>query len=153
MDEFIPFFKSFWCKIASAARNWINSFPQTAATAFAVSSMMLYCDGCLPTRSNLHDFRLYKTGLCAALADMVSRVVPRWLGRRFPLGVPQRAVRSAFSASAARKSAPTAKKSWVSKIFDIFSFQKHILSFLGATKKDFCYLLCVVEELLFLNFF
>ena len=33
--EFIPFFKSFWWKIAIAAMNWINSVPQTAATTFA----------------------------------------------------------------------------------------------------------------------
>ena len=38
-NEFILFFKSSWCKIASAARNWINSVPQTATTTFAFSSM------------------------------------------------------------------------------------------------------------------
>ena len=38
-DEFIPFFKSSWCKIASAARNLVNSVPQTAATTFTFSSM------------------------------------------------------------------------------------------------------------------
>ena len=41
MDEFILFFKSFWCKIASAARNWINSVTQTAATTFAFSSVFI----------------------------------------------------------------------------------------------------------------
>ena len=35
--QFILFFKLFFCKIASPARNWINSVPQTAATTFALS--------------------------------------------------------------------------------------------------------------------
>ena len=34
-DEFNLFFNSSWCKITSAARHWINSVPQTAATSFA----------------------------------------------------------------------------------------------------------------------
>ena len=38
-DEFILLFKSSWCKIASAAKNWINSVPQTAATTFGFSSL------------------------------------------------------------------------------------------------------------------
>ena len=36
---FILFFKSSWCKIASAARNWIYSVAQTEATTFAFSSV------------------------------------------------------------------------------------------------------------------
>ena len=36
--QFILFFISSWCKISSAARNWINSVPQIAATTFALSS-------------------------------------------------------------------------------------------------------------------
>ena len=45
-DEFIPFFKSSWCKIACATRNWIYSVPQTAATTFAffsVFTLLLLC--------------------------------------------------------------------------------------------------------------
>ena len=34
---FILYFKSSWDKIASTARNWINSAPQAAATTFAFS--------------------------------------------------------------------------------------------------------------------
>ena len=41
LDEFIPFFKTSWCKIASALRNWTNSVPQTAATIFAFSSVFI----------------------------------------------------------------------------------------------------------------
>ena len=37
----ILFFKSFWCKIANAARNWINSVPQAAVTTFAFSSVFI----------------------------------------------------------------------------------------------------------------
>ena len=33
---FILLFKSSWCKIASTARNWINSVPQAAATTFGL---------------------------------------------------------------------------------------------------------------------
>ena len=41
-DEFILFFKSSWCKIARAARNWSNSVPLTeAATTFAFSSVFI----------------------------------------------------------------------------------------------------------------
>ena len=36
------FFKSSWCKIAGAARNWINSVPKAAATTFAFSSVPIY---------------------------------------------------------------------------------------------------------------
>ena len=32
---------SSWCTVASAARNWINSIPQTAATIFAFSCLSL----------------------------------------------------------------------------------------------------------------
>ena len=39
--QFIQFFQSSWCKIASAARNWINYFPQTAVTTFAFSSVFI----------------------------------------------------------------------------------------------------------------
>ena len=35
--QFILFFKLSYCKIASPARNWINSVPQTAAPTFALS--------------------------------------------------------------------------------------------------------------------
>ena len=35
MDKFILFFKIVLGKTASAARNWINSFPQTEETTFA----------------------------------------------------------------------------------------------------------------------
>ena len=35
------FFKSSWWKRASAARNWIHVVPQTAATAFAFSSVVI----------------------------------------------------------------------------------------------------------------
>ena len=38
---FILFFKPSWWNIASAARNWIDSFPQTAATTFASSVFIL----------------------------------------------------------------------------------------------------------------
>ena len=38
-DVFILFFKSSWYKIASAARNCINSGSQTAATTFTFSSV------------------------------------------------------------------------------------------------------------------
>ena len=38
-DEFIIFFKWSWWKIASAARNWINSVPQTSATTFTFFSV------------------------------------------------------------------------------------------------------------------
>ena len=44
--QFILFFNLSWCKIASAARNWINSVTQTAATTFAFSSvfiLLLWC--------------------------------------------------------------------------------------------------------------
>ena len=43
--QLILLFKSSWCTIASAARNWINSVPQTAATTFAFSSrfILLLC--------------------------------------------------------------------------------------------------------------
>ena len=40
-NKFIPFFKSSQCKIASMARNRINSVPQTAATTFAFSSVVI----------------------------------------------------------------------------------------------------------------
>ena len=52
MDEFILFFKlpCMWI-IASAARTWITSIPQRAATTFALSSIfMRYC---------VHIFRSY----------------------------------------------------------------------------------------------
>ena len=39
--QFILFFKSSWCKEDSAARNWIYSFPQAAATTFAFSSVFI----------------------------------------------------------------------------------------------------------------
>ena len=38
-EEKDEFFKSFWWKIASAARNWIGSVPQTEATTFFFSSV------------------------------------------------------------------------------------------------------------------
>ena len=41
MGWLILFLKSFWCKIASTARNWINSVPQTTATTFAFSSVFI----------------------------------------------------------------------------------------------------------------
>ena len=41
-DEFIPFFKTSWCKIASAAMSWTNSVPQTAGTTFAFSSVLSF---------------------------------------------------------------------------------------------------------------
>ena len=37
----ILYFKSSWWKIARAARNWINSVPQTAATTVAFSSVFI----------------------------------------------------------------------------------------------------------------
>ena len=40
-DEFILFFKIVLGKIASAARNLINSSPQTKATTFAFSSVFI----------------------------------------------------------------------------------------------------------------
>ena len=39
--QLILFFISSWCKIAGAARNWINSVPQTAATTFSFSSVFI----------------------------------------------------------------------------------------------------------------
>ena len=39
--QFILFFKLSKCKIASVARNGIISFPQTAATTFAFSSVFI----------------------------------------------------------------------------------------------------------------
>ena len=39
--QFILFFISSWCKIASAARNLISFAPQTAATTFAFSSVSI----------------------------------------------------------------------------------------------------------------
>ena len=39
--QFILFFKTSQCKTASAARNWINSATQTAATTFAFSSVFI----------------------------------------------------------------------------------------------------------------
>ena len=53
-DELIPLFKSSWCKIAIAARNLINTIPQTAATTFAFSSvfnLLLYSN--LTGRGNM----------------------------------------------------------------------------------------------------
>ena len=43
--QFILFFKSSYSRIASMARNWINSVPQTATTTFAFSSVsfLLLC--------------------------------------------------------------------------------------------------------------
>ena len=43
---FILFFKSSLCKIASVARNWINSVPQTAATtsAFSCVYILIQCE-------------------------------------------------------------------------------------------------------------
>ena len=38
--QFILFFKSSWCKMASAERNWIKSASQAAATAIAFSSVL-----------------------------------------------------------------------------------------------------------------
>ena len=35
-------FKSSWCKTASAARNWINSVPQTTAPTFAFSFLFIF---------------------------------------------------------------------------------------------------------------
>ena len=40
--QFILFFKSSWCKEDSAARTWIYSFPQAAATTFAFSSVFIF---------------------------------------------------------------------------------------------------------------
>ena len=40
-DEFILFFKIVLGKTSSAARNWLNSFPQTEATTVAFSSVSL----------------------------------------------------------------------------------------------------------------
>ena len=40
-NRIILFFKSSWYKIASAARNWINSIPQSAATTFAFTSVWI----------------------------------------------------------------------------------------------------------------
>ena len=40
-NELNQFFKSSWCKIASAARNWINSVPQEATTTSASSSVKI----------------------------------------------------------------------------------------------------------------
>ena len=53
-DEFIPFFKSSLCKIASAERNWINSFPLTAATTF-VFLFFLYPSSMTESQNTLHD--------------------------------------------------------------------------------------------------
>ena len=39
--QFILFFKLSNCKIASMAKNWINSVPQTATTTFAFSSIFI----------------------------------------------------------------------------------------------------------------
>ena len=39
---FILFYKSSWCKIASAAKNWSNSVTQTAATTFAFFSVFFF---------------------------------------------------------------------------------------------------------------
>ena len=39
--QLILFFKSSWCKIASAARNKINSAPQAAVPTFAFSSVLI----------------------------------------------------------------------------------------------------------------
>ena len=48
MDEFILFFKIVIGKIASAARNLINSSPQTEAMTFVFSSVfiLLLCPNC-----------------------------------------------------------------------------------------------------------
>ena len=40
-EEFTLIFKSSWCKIDSATRNWINSVPQAAATTFAYFSVYI----------------------------------------------------------------------------------------------------------------
>ena len=39
--QFFLFFNSTLCKIASTARNWINSVPQAEATTFAFSSVLI----------------------------------------------------------------------------------------------------------------
>ena len=45
--QFLLFFISSWCKTASAARNLLNSVPQTAATTFASSlSFFLFYHTC-----------------------------------------------------------------------------------------------------------
>ena len=41
------FFKSSWCKIASATRNWSNSVSQEAATTFAISSAYILLQYCI----------------------------------------------------------------------------------------------------------
>ena len=48
---FILFFKSSWCKIASAARYLINSTPQAAAKKFAFSSVWLLRPESHPVKS------------------------------------------------------------------------------------------------------
>ena len=42
---FVLFFQSSWCRISSAAWNWINSVPQPAATTFAFSSVWFFFYG------------------------------------------------------------------------------------------------------------
>ena len=44
----IPFFKSPYCKIASAASDFINSFPQTEATNFAFFLSLSFFYGRVP---------------------------------------------------------------------------------------------------------
>ena len=54
-DEFILFFKSSNCKIASTARNWIKPSPLTAVTTFAISSVLILLL-CSPFFSNIVNF-------------------------------------------------------------------------------------------------
>ena len=51
-DEFIPFFKSPWCKIASSARHCNNCVPQTAARTFVFS----VCLGLLDSAKHSHHY-------------------------------------------------------------------------------------------------
>ena len=60
--QFILFFKSSWCIIASMERNWINSVPQTAMTTFLFSSVfiiLILCFIYLKFSDRNHVFRTF----------------------------------------------------------------------------------------------
>ena len=57
-DEFIQLFKIYLDKSAGAARNLINSFPQTAATTFAFSSVVSFFYMIRSIRDRLADIQI-----------------------------------------------------------------------------------------------
>ena len=58
-EEFILFFITPWCKIAGAARSWINSVPQSAATALPSLLYKSFCYASTPEGSLIVTISVY----------------------------------------------------------------------------------------------